>query len=94
MIKLYVDGGAVENEFLMQFQADILDTEIKRPENKESTSLGAALFAGIAVGYYALNTLREHEYIDRVFIPSMPEVDRKRMYQGWKQAIQRVKTSD
>jgi len=94
MIKLYVDGGAVENDFLMQFQADILDAEIKRPENKESTSLGAALFAGIAVGYYSLNSLKEHEYIDRVFVPSMNDDERKRIYQGWKQAIQRVKTSE
>ena len=93
MIKLYVDGGAVENDFLMQFQADILDVEIKRPENKESTSLGAALFAGLAVGYYSLNTLKKHEYIDRAFVSSMNDEDRKQIYQGWKNAIDKVRTS-
>jgi len=93
MIKLYVDGGAVENDFLMQFQADILDVEIKRPKNKESTSLGAALFAGLAVGYYSLNTLKEYEYIDRIFVSSVNDEDRKQIYQGWKNAIHKVKTS-
>lgn len=92
MVKLYVDGGAVENDFLMQFQSDILNVEIKRPENKESTSLGAALLAGIAVGYYLLNTLKEYDYIEHTFTPSMKDHDRKQIYKGWKDAIQSVKT--
>ena len=91
MIELYVDGGAVKNDFLMQFQADILNAEIKRPKNKESTSLGAALLAGLAIGFYDLNTLKEHDYIDRTFVSNMEEEERNRLYRAWKNAIESVK---
>jgi len=91
MKELYVDGGAVNNEFLMQFQADILNAKIKRPESKESTSLGAALLAGLAIGFYDINTLNKYEKIAHTFKADMTEVERRRLYKEWKNAVESVK---
>jgi glycerol kinase len=87
---LKVDGGAVKNNFLCQLQADILDADIVRPEVDETTALGSAYAAGLAVGYWeSTDDLRENWQTDRDFEPSMAndEVDRK--YGRWQEAVER-----
>ena len=85
---LKVDGGACANNFLMQFQADILDTLIERPQCIETTALGAACLAGLGIGYYenpeeiSANWKRE-----RVFEPQMPKAEREAKLNGWKEAV-------
>jgi glycerol kinase len=85
-----VDGGASANNFLMQFQADVLNTEVIRPRVIESTALGAAYLAGLAVGYYQdqYDILR-NVAVDKTFRPAMPEADRSRLLAGWKEAVKR-----
>src|SRR6266571_452839 len=78
---LRTDGGMVENELLMQFQADILDREVVRPAVKETTALGAAYAAGLAVGFYAgVDELRARWSVDRTWRPAMDAARRERMY--------------
>ena len=87
---LNVDGGAVVNNFLMEFQADILDVEVKRPEIGETTALGAAYLAGLAVGYWkSKEDIVKLRKIDRIFSPSMEEEYRKKLYRKWKKAVER-----
>jgi len=87
---LRTDGGMVENELLMQFQADILDRDVIRPIIKETTALGAAYAAGLAVGFYKnLNELREKWGIDHTWKPNMDPAVRERLYSGWKKAVTR-----
>lgn len=89
---LRVDGGAVANNFLMQFQADILGTEVERPHMRESTALGAAFLAGLATGFWSnLDELRDRTGIERVFTPDMPEAQRAEHYAGWKRAVERTR---
>ncbi|MCL2599936.1 MAG: glycerol kinase GlpK, partial [Treponema sp.] len=85
-----VDGGASVNNFLMQFQADILNTDVIRPKIIESTALGAVYLAGLAVGYYAdRQDIVRNMAQDRVFEPSMPEAHRAKLVAGWKEAVGR-----
>ncbi len=85
---LKVDGGAVANNFLMQFQADVLDTEVLRPQVTEVTALGAAYLAGLAVGYWkSIDELKNKAVIDRVFAPNLDEEKRNRRYRGWRRAV-------
>lgn len=85
---LRVDGGAVRNNFLLQFQADILDTSVERPEIKQATALGAAYLAGLAVGFWTnKDELVNNMEIDRVFNPSITDEKRDELYSGWKRAI-------
>lgn len=85
---LRVDGGAVANNFLMQFQADVLDTEVHRPKVTEVTALGAAYLAGLAVGFWdGLEELQGKAEIDRSFKPHHDEEKRQRRYKGWKRAV-------
>jgi len=85
-----VDGGASVNNFLMQFQADILGTDVIRPKVIESTALGAVYLAGLAVGYYTdKQDIVKNMAQDRVFRPSMQEDDRTRFVAGWKEAVKR-----
>jgi glycerol kinase len=84
--ELRVDGGAVVNEFLMQFQADILGARILRPENIETTSLGAARLAGLAVGMDM-----DPPVMGRVFSPRMAPSRREHLYAGWKAAVARAR---
>lgn len=85
---LRVDGGAVANNFLMQFQADVLNTEVHRPKVTEVTALGAAYLAGLAVGFWgSLDELANKAVIDKSFIPHNDEEKRNRRYQGWKRAV-------
>jgi glycerol kinase len=86
---LKVDGGACANNILMQFQADILNTEVERPEVIESTAMGAAYLAGIQVGLWKKETITEDRVIDKAFIPAMDEQKRKMLYKGWQKAVKR-----
>ena len=87
---LNVDGGAAQNNFLMQFQSDITGTEVHRPMNTETTALGAAYLAGLAVGYWKdRKSILDARAMDRVFKPVMEEGQRERLYKGWKRAVQR-----
>lgn len=88
---LRVDGGAVANNFLMQFQADILGTRVERPKMRETTALGAAYLAGLAVGFWnSLDDLREKAVIEREFEPQLDAQEREKLYKGWKQAVSRT----
>jgi glycerol kinase len=89
---LRVDGGAAMNDFLMQFQADILGTEVERPEINETTALGAAYLAGLAVGYWNnLDELVAKWKRDALFVPNMANETREKLYKGWKRAVERAK---
>ncbi|MEZ9867148.1 glycerol kinase GlpK [Vibrio sp. 10N.261.51.A4] len=88
LANLRVDGGAVANNFLMQFQSDVLDTEVHRPEVTEVTALGAAYLAGLAVGFWdSIDELQDKAVLDRTFLPHHDEEKRNRRYKGWKRAI-------
>ena len=85
---LRVDGGAVANNFLMQFQADVLNTEVNRPKVTEVTALGAAYLAGLAVGFWqSLGELEDKAQLDRTFVPAADEQKRSRRYSGWRRAV-------
>ena len=87
---LNVDGGACANNFLMQFQADILNVEVKRPANIETTALGAALLAGLAVNFWTMDEIIERREIERTFKPLMKEEKRQKLYAGWLKAIEKA----
>jgi glycerol kinase len=90
LASLRVDGGMVANELLMQFQADILNREVVRPVIQETTALGAAYAAGLAVDFFpGLEKLRANWAMDRKWEPSMEEGCRERMYRQWKKAVAR-----
>ena len=85
---LKVDGGACANNFLMQFQSDILGAQVKRSGCIETTALGAAYLAGIAVGYWSgKDEVKVNWEIERVFLPEMAEDDRRKLKKGWKRAV-------
>lgn len=85
---LRVDGGASNNNYLMQFQADILNTKIERAKTLETTSLGAAFLAGLAVGYWKnIDELKHIFMIGQAFKPKMSEQEREKLYTGWQRAI-------
>lgn len=88
---LRVDGGACANSFLMQFQADILKQKIIRPSVIETTSLGAAYLAGLAVGYWKdKEDIKKNWQVDRVFKPKMEDDERAMLLKGWKRAVKTV----
>lgn len=85
---LKVDGGASANDFLMQFQADMVDVQVHRPKCIETTALGAAYLAGLAVGYWKdREEIRENWQIGKVFEPAMEEDRRQRLLRGWQKAV-------
>lgn len=87
--ELKVDGGASANDFLMQFMADIMKTEVRRPSCIETTALGAAYLAGLAVGFYKdKKEIKENWQLGSVFIPKMREEVRNQLIKGWKKAVQ------
>lgn len=89
--ELRVDGGMVANNFLMQFQADILDVPVVRPVVSETTALGAAYLAGLAVGYWpGVNEISHNWEAGRVFTPNMTGGDRDKAYGGWRRAVERA----
>ena len=88
---LKVDGGMVANELLMQFQADVLNVPVIRPKVTETTALGAAYAAGLAVGYWSgLDDLRRNWVQDKVWHPEMDDVRRRSGIAGWRKAVQRT----
>ena len=90
LTSLKVDGGASANAMLLQFQADLLDVSVRRPVVSETTALGAAYLAGLAVGYWdGLDDIAQNWALDREFRPAMPATDRERLYAGWKKAVSR-----
>ncbi len=88
---LRVDGGASANNFLMQFQADILGTSVERPRIVETTALGAAMLAGLAVGFWQRSDLAATWQLGQEFTPEMGEEERSKRYAGWQKAIERTK---
>ena len=87
---LRVDGGAVKNNFLCQLQSDIIQTDIARPEVDETTALGSAYAAGLAVGYWdTVDELRDNWQVDREFSPERDGAEVDRMYSRWDDAIER-----
>ncbi len=89
--RMMVDGGAAANDFLMQFQSDILDMEIVRPSSIETTSMGAAYLAGLAVGFWKdLNEVDDNWKRDRAFNPNMDDEKRKSLLAGWQEAVERT----
>ena len=89
--KLKVDGGATSNNFLMQFQSDILDIDIERPSNIETTALGAAMLAGMRCKFWDRDEIIEIREINQIFRPNMNPKTRKMNIEGWKKAIQRTR---
>ena len=88
---LKVDGGMVHNDLLMQFQADILGVPVIRPVVAETTALGAAYAAGLAVGFWSsLDDLRRNWQVDRTWQPAMDDETRAALYRGWKKAVGRA----
>ncbi len=86
---LRVDGGACANDLLMQFQADILGVDVQRPKVIETTALGAAYLAGIAVGFYKKTAISQNWLVDRTFNPNMPAAKRNKLYKQWQKAVER-----
>ncbi|KPC75238.1 glycerol kinase [Thermoactinomyces vulgaris] len=87
--KLRVDGGATANRFLMQFQSDILGVPVERPTVLETTALGAAYLAGLAVGYWTdKHEIARHWHRDEIFVSQMDDKERKKLYNGWVQAVE------
>jgi len=85
---LRVDGGVVKNNFLMQFQSDILNVPVERPNVNETTALGAAYLAGIAVGFWeGKEEIARHWNLERRFNPNMEDEAREQLYEGWKKAV-------
>jgi glycerol kinase len=87
---LKVDGGACANNILMQFQADILGTEVDRPAVIESTAMGAAYLAAIHIGLWEKEDIEKNRKIERCFKPDMDEATRKKLYKGWRKAVKRT----
>ena len=88
---LKVDGGACANNILMQFQADILGSEVERPEVIESTAMGAAYLAGIQIGLWKKSDIIKNRKIQRKFTSGMNEETRTKLYKGWQKAVERTK---
>ena len=89
--KLKVDGGATQNNFLMQFQSDIINLPIERPQDIETTALGAAYLAGLGVGLWTPKQLKKITgKIEKRFIPKMKPAERNKLYTGWKHAVARI----
>jgi glycerol kinase len=91
LASLKVDGGACANNMLMQFQADILGTDVERPHVIESTAMGAAYLAGIQAGIWKKSDIVKNRVIEKRFQPSMSVAVRDRLYKGWKKAVERTK---
>jgi glycerol kinase len=90
LASLKVDGGACANNILMQFQSDILGTEVERPEVIESTALGAAYLAGIQIGLWRKEDILRSRKIQKQFTPTMDDSTRTKLYNGWKKAVKRT----
>ncbi|KDR94985.1 glycerol kinase [Peptoclostridium litorale DSM 5388] len=88
--QLKVDGGAVGNNFLMQFQSDILGVQVQRPAVTETTALGAAFLAGLSSGFWSgIDDISQKCSLDMAFSPSMEALEKEKLYSGWKKAVGR-----
>jgi len=88
LVALKVDGGASANQYLMQTQADIINVPVTRPECVETTALGAAYLAGLAVGFWNdLSEISDNVRIDKVFNSSISQTERNTRIKGWKKAV-------
>lgn len=91
--ELRVDGGAVANNFLMQFQSDIFNGKVIRPKILETTALGAAYLAGLAVGYWEnTDELQKQWSIDRIFEPMIEKSKSEKLIKSWKRAVERAQS--
>lgn len=88
--ELQVDGGASVNNFLMQFQSDILNTSVRRPDIIESTALGAAMLAGLSTNFWTMEEIVNNRRVDRSFHPDMNEKTREELYLGWRKSVKRT----
>src|SRR5699024_1013 len=89
LTSLRVDGGAVENTFLMQFQSDMLQVPVERPVIQETTALGAAYLAGLAVGYWeSKEEIATQWQNERTFSPNLDKEVRDELYEGWQKAVE------
>ena len=89
---LKVDGGASKNNLLMQFQADIIDAKVSKPIITETTALGAAYLAGLAVGYWeSKEEIAKNFYVSESYEPNFDDEMRRKLYKGWKKAVDRSK---
>ncbi|WBX71272.1 glycerol kinase GlpK [Tenacibaculum retecalamus] len=91
LTSLKVDGGACANDYLMQFQADILNTKVERPEIIETTIMGAAYLAGICVGLWKQEDILNRRKINNTFTPAFPSEKREKLYAKWQKAVERTK---
>ena len=92
---LRVDGGACDNDFLMQFQADILGIAVERPAALEATAMGAARLAGLGVGFWRdMDELDSRLGAPTLFEPAMSEDERESRYRGWQRAVERSRGCD
>jgi len=92
IINIKVDGGASNNNFLMQFQSDIMDVNVLKPIITETTALGVAYLAGLAVGFWKdKEELSKKWFLTKEYEPKMESFDRERLYKGWKKAVERIK---
>ncbi|MBI5003099.1 glycerol kinase GlpK [Candidatus Woesearchaeota archaeon] len=92
VVTLKADGGAAANSFLLQFQADILDAQVVVPKNRETTALGAAFLAGLAVGFWKdQNEIQQYWQQEKEFVSTMPFEKREKLYNKWKDAVGRSK---
>ncbi len=87
---LMVDGGATANDYLMQFQSDILGVEVDRPAITESTALGAAYLAGLTAGIWTLDEIKKVRKTEKKFEPSIDKTTREKLYKGWQEAVKRT----
>lgn len=88
---LKIDGGASANNFLMQFQSDILGVPVDRPQVIETTALGASYLAGLAVGFWnSKEEIEKNWNVDKHFEPAMDNEKREKLYKGWKKAVERA----
>jgi glycerol kinase len=87
---LKVDGGACNNNYLMQFQSDILNSDVLRPEIIESTAMGAGYLAGIYSSLWDKNKIISNQKINKIFKPNIDSKKRKRLYLGWNKAVNRT----
>jgi glycerol kinase len=92
LTELRVDGGMVANNWLLQFQADMLGVRVERPVVAETTALGAAYLAGLAVGYWSgLDDIQRNWALDRAFAPALDDARREQLYRGWQRAVERAR---
>lgn len=86
---LRVDGGAVKNDFLMQFQSDIMDVTVERPVIQETTALGSAYLAGLAIGFWeSQEEIAKQWKVEKTFEDKMDNEESEKLYKGWQKAVE------